>query len=73
MSYVVHGGYTDRGLGKGLASKCVVHLLLPVSFYPPEYVLVRHVFDLRLVVVGRVILEDDTDNLVLGPSKPSLL
>lgn len=62
-----------RDLVEGLATKCVVHFVLPASFYPCGDKFLWNVLDLSGSVVARVILEDDALNLILCPPKPALL
>lgn len=56
---------TYSNLSKWLAAKGVVDLVLPVALYPREDVLLRDILDLGNRIVVGVVLEDDTQDLVL--------
>jgi len=54
-----------------LATKCVIHLLVPNTFEPREDVLVRDILYPRLRVVVRVVTEDNAFDFVLRLAKPA--
>lgn len=62
-SWVAYGYF-----GKRLVAKRVIHLVLPVSFYPCEHVFLWNVLDLHDVVILGVILVNDALDLVLCAS-----
>ena len=63
---------TNRCLCERLAAKGVVDLGLPATLYSSQNIFIWHIFDLCLVVVARIVFEDDTDDFVLRASEPSL-
>jgi hypothetical protein len=70
----VHGSWATHGdFGEWLVAKGVVHLVLPVSFYPRENVFLGNVLDLHDVVILSVVLVDNALDLVLCTSQPTLL